>query len=88
MELPDGVFLDSFVFSGKESHEVIEFTASFPHTNDLGTTKTLSKITEIMKRSPYLNKFREPIVTSVTAGQKKTMTVKFTCEVKPHDPAK
>ncbi len=88
MNLPDGTYLDSFNFSGKENQDSIELTVVFPHTNDLGTRKTLSRLTDVMKQSPYLSRYRDPSIVSTATGQKKIMTVKFTSEVKPHDTEK
>lgn len=88
MNLPEGTYLDSLNFSGKENQDTIELTAVFPHTSDLGTRKTLSRLADVMKQSPYLNHYRDPSIVSTTTGQKKIMTVKFTCEVKAHDTQK
>jgi len=88
MSLPDGVYLDSFSYASKDSRDLIDISATFLQSGDLGTQKTLTKIMEVMNRSPYLNKYREPSIVSATSDKKKTMTVKFTCEVTPLDSAK
>jgi len=88
MNLPDGVYLDSFSFSSKEATDTIDITASFLQTSDLGTKKTLTRLMDVMKRSPFLKHYREPSITSVTKASQKTMVVKFTCEVRPLDTAK
>lgn len=88
MSLPEGVYLDSFSYSSKDSRDSIDISASFMHSSDLGTQKTLTRLMEIMDRSPYLHNHSEPSVISSTREQKKVMAVKFTCEVPPRDPAK
>jgi Tfp pilus assembly protein PilN len=86
--LPDGVYLESFNFSSKEAVDTIDITATFLHTSDLGTTKTLSRLMDVVKQSPYLKNYREPSVTSSTKALNKNMIVKFSCEVHPLDTAK
>lgn len=86
--LPDGVFLDSFNFSSKDNLDTIEISASFPQTSDLGTQKTITRLMEAMNQSPYLKHYRNPSVVSSSRDQKKSMTVKFTCEVRPLDSTK
>lgn len=88
MSLPDGVYLDSFSYLSKESRDTIDISATFLQSSGLGTQKTLTRLMEVMNRSPYLNHYREPSVTSSTRELKKAMTVKFTCEVNPLDSAK
>ncbi|MBC8018056.1 MAG: hypothetical protein H7X83_06010 [Verrucomicrobia bacterium] len=88
MNLPDGVYLDSFSYSSKDSRDTIDISATFKQSGDLGTQKTLTRLMEVMDRSPYLNNHREPSVISTTKELKKAMTVKFTCEVHPLDTAK
>jgi cell division protein FtsL len=88
MTLPEGVFLDSFNYSLKNNLDSIEMSATFIQSSDLGTQKTLTKLTEILDRSPYLLHHLEPSVSSGTKGHNKTMTVKFSCEVNPLDTAK
>ena len=88
MNLPDTVYLDSFIFSGKDNQESIDISVSFSQTSDLGTQKTLTRLMEVMNHSPYLKHYREPSVTSISKEQRKTMTVKFTCEVHPLDTSK
>jgi hypothetical protein len=88
MSLPVGVYLDSFSYSNKDSRDTVDLSASFTHSSDLGTQKTLTRLMEVMDRSPYLRNHSEPSVISGTREQKKVMTVKFTCEVTPRDPAK
>jgi len=88
MSLPDGVYLDSFSYSSKDSHDTIDLSATFRQSSDLGTQKTLSRLVEVMDRSPYLHNHREPSVISATRELKKVMTVKFSCEVDPRDTAK
>jgi hypothetical protein len=86
--LPDGIYLDSFSYSGKDNHDTIDISATFIQSSDLGTKKTLTSLMEIMNHSPYLKHYREPSVISNTKELKKTMTVKFTCEVTPLESAK
>lgn len=88
MNLPAGVFLDAFSYSSKDNHDTIDINATFVQSNDLGTQKTLTKLTETMSQSSYLSHYREPSIISTTSALKKTMTVKFTCEVNPLDTAK
>jgi hypothetical protein len=88
MNLPDDVYLDSFSFSGKDGRDTIEFSATFIPSGDLGTRKTLTRLVEVMNQSTYLNRYREPIITSSTRDLKKAMTVKFACEVSPSDTSK
>jgi len=88
MNLPDGVYLDSFSFSGKDGRDIIEFSATFTPSGDLGTRKTLTRLVEVMNQSPHLNRYREPTITSSTRELKKAMTVKFVCEVSPRDTSK
>jgi hypothetical protein len=88
MNLPDGVYLDSFSYSSKDNHDTVDISATFLHSSDLGTQKTLTRLMESMKRSPYLSHYREPSVISATKDLKKAMTVKFTCEVNPLDTTK
>jgi hypothetical protein len=88
MNLPDGVHLDSFGYTSKDNRDSIDISASFAHSSDLGTQKTLTRLMEVLNRSPYLSHYREPAVISSTRELKKTMTVKFTCEVLPRDTAK
>ncbi len=88
MNLPDGVYLEAFNFSSKDTGDKIDIIASFTQNSDLGTRKTLTKLVDLVKQSPYLRHYHEPSVTSVTKAQKKFMVVKFTCEVRPIDPAK
>jgi hypothetical protein len=88
MNLPDGVYLDSFSFSGKDGRDIIEFSATFTPSGDLGTRKTLTSLVEAMNQSPRLNRYREPTITSSTRELKKAMTVKFACEVSPSDSSK
>ena len=88
MSLPDGVFLESFSYSSKDNRDTIELSAMFRQSSDLGTQKTLTRLMEVLDRSPYLYNHREPSVISSTRELKKVMTVKFTCEVTPRDTAK
>jgi len=88
MSLPDGIQLDSFSYSSKDNRDTIDISTTFIQTGDLGTQKTLTRLMEMMNRSPYLNHYREPSVISSTRELKKTMTVKFSCEVHPFDTAK
>lgn len=88
MNLPDGVYLDSFNYSSKDNHDTLDISATFFHASDLGTQKTLTRIMEVMDQSPYLKHHREPSVIASTKGLKKAMTVKFTCEVHPLDTPK
>jgi len=88
MNLPEGVYLESFVFTNKDTVDSVEMTASFLQTTDLGTRKTLTRLMDSLKQSPYLKIYREPSVTSVTKNSIKTMVIKFTCEVRPVDTAK
>lgn len=88
MNLPDGVYLDSFSYSNKDGRDTIEISATFLQSSDLGAQKTLTKLMEAMNRSPYLNHYREPSIISTTKELKKAMTVKFSCEVNPLDTAK
>jgi len=86
--LPDGVYLESFNYSNKDSRDIIDISATFHYSSDLGTRKTLSRLMEVMDRSPYLRHHREPSIISTTNKLKKSMTVKFTCEVNPLDTSK
>lgn len=88
MNLPEKVYLDTFSYSSKDNRDVIDISASFDQTSDLGTQKTLTKLMEAMSRSPYLSHYREPSVISTTTALTKSMTVKFACEVNPLDTAK
>ena len=88
MNLPEGVYLESFVFTNKDTIDTVEMTASFLQTTDLGTRKTLTRLMDSLKQSQYLKIHREPSVTSVTKNSTKTMVMKFTCEVRPVDTAK
>lgn len=88
MNLPDGVFLDSLNYSSRDSLDTLEISATFLQTSDLGTQKTISRLMETMNRSPHLKNHREPSISSSTRDSKKSMTVKFTCEVTPRDSAK
>jgi hypothetical protein len=86
--LPDGIYLDSFNYSSKDNRDTIDLSATFIQSSDLGTKKTLTTLMEVMNRSPHLNHYREPSIISNVKEHKKTMTVKFTCEVTPLDSAK
>ena len=88
MSLPDGMDLDSFSYVSKDNLDTIDISATFMPSSDLGTQKTLTRLMEVMDRSAYLSHHREPSVISTTGELKKTMTVKFTCEVQPRDTAK
>jgi hypothetical protein len=88
MKLPDGVYLDSFNYSSKDSKDTIDISATFLQSNDLGAQKTLTKLMEVINTSAYINHYREPSIVSTTSNLKKTMTVKITCEVNPLDKAK
>jgi hypothetical protein len=86
--LPDGMYLDSFSYLSKDSRDTIDISATFPQTGNLGTQKNLTRLIEILNRSPYLKHYREPSVISTSRGPEKIMTIKFTCEVTPLDTAK
>lgn len=88
MNLPDNVNLDSFVYINKDDIDTLELTASFSRSSDLGAQKTLTRLMNAMNESPYLKHYREPTITSVNKDLNKTMTVKFTCEVRQLDASK
>jgi len=86
--LPDGVYLDSFSFQNKDNRSILEVSATFSHSSDLGTKRTLTRLMDVFDRSSYLHHHREPSIISSTKDQMKIMTVKFFCEVNPLDTAK
>ena len=88
MSLPDGVYLDSVTYSNKENHNTLDISATFLHASDLGTQKILTRLMEVLDRSPYLKHHQEPSITATSRELKKVMTVKISCEVNPRDTAK
>lgn len=88
MNLPDGIYLDSFNYLSKDNRNTIDISATFLQASDLGAQKNLTKIIELLNQSPYLKHYSEPSITSTTRDLKKVMTVNFSCEVNPLDTAK
>jgi len=88
MNLPDGIYIESFNFSQKEKNHSIELLATLRYSDDLGTQKPLTRLLEMINSSDYLVRTSEPTITVTSQDKQKVVAVKLTCEAKTRDQKK
>lgn len=87
-DLPDTVFLENLEFHLKDGKGLLEITALARLNDSMGANRQLSKLIEMLDRSPILKNHREPSITPFTRDNERYIKIAVTSEVDLFDAKK
>ena len=87
-DLPDGVFLESLEFHLKDGKGLLGISAMAQQSDKIGENMLLSRLMQMLDRSPALKNHTEPAITVVTKANERYLKISVTSEVTPLDTSK